>query len=464
MSSSESLGSSDDDTAMNVEKEARLVENKLIANKSSAVYNLCYQNFVKWKEDKKIKEITESVLLVYFNELTKSLKPSTLWSRWSMLKTQLNLKHSINIDTFHKLKTLLKNNGKGFKPKKSKVLSMNQIKTFLNDATDEIYLAMKVILIFGFCGALRSGEYCSIKTYDVEDTGSRFIVNIQDTKNYYPRSFVIQDEYSDTVRKYVALRPENTELDRFFILYDKGICKRQPIGKNTITEVPKKIAEFLKLPDASSYTGHCFRRTSATLLANAGASLTTLKQHGGWRSSTVVEGYIENSLCNKTKIFNQIVNSSENVLTVRPNNSLNTTTKDQNYSRPSTSTSNVSPVAKSTISSSNANKENLPAAITNTVNQNESTESSFDFQNEPVTENDIIWDEEFDNLEFDYQFSPIPDVDPNLKSTNQEKLPAKSKSSNNSTDTKSLGEVNMNNPIIKINNCKIMNVTINYSK
>lgn len=322
-----------------------------------------------------------------------------------------------------------------------------------------------MILIFGFCGALRSGEYSSIKTHDVEDTGSRFIINIRDTKNYYPRSFVIENEYSVKVRQYVALRPENTELDRFFILYDKGICKRQPIGKNTITEVPKKIAEFLKLPDTSNYTGHCFRRTSATLLANSGANLTTLKQHGGWRSSTVAEGYIENSLCNKTKIFNQIVYSSDNVLKIQQNNSLNTTTKNQNYSGPSTSTQNFSPVAESTITRNNANKENLPAATTNTINQNESTESSLNFKNEPVTGNDIIWDEEFDNLEFDYQFSPIPDVNLNLKPTNQEKLPVKSKSSNNnSTDTKSLEEVNMNNPIIKINNCKIMNVTINYSK
>lgn len=78
MSSSESSGLSDDDAAMNIEKEARLVENKLIAKKSSGVYNLRNQNFIKWKEERKIKEITESVLLVYFNELTNNLKPSTL--------------------------------------------------------------------------------------------------------------------------------------------------------------------------------------------------------------------------------------------------------------------------------------------------------------------------------------------------------------------------------------------------
>jgi integrase len=44
------------------------------------------------------------------------------------------------------------------------------------------------------------------------------------------------------------------------------------------------------------YTGHSLRRTSATLLVDEGGDLTTLKRHGGWRSSFVAEGYIEESI------------------------------------------------------------------------------------------------------------------------------------------------------------------------
>jgi hypothetical protein len=46
------------------------------------------------------------------------------------------------------------------------------------------------------------------------------------------------------------------------------------------------------------YTGHSLRRTSATLLVDEGGDLTTLKRHGGWRSSFVAEGYIEESINN----------------------------------------------------------------------------------------------------------------------------------------------------------------------
>lgn len=81
--------------------------------------------------------------------------------------------------------------------------------------------------------------------------------------------------------------------------------------KNKISEIPKSIALFLNLPTPERYTGHSFRRTSATLLANSGASLTTIKTHGGWRSSTVAEGYIENSLGNKMRAFEKIVDSKK---------------------------------------------------------------------------------------------------------------------------------------------------------
>ncbi|KAJ8971486.1 hypothetical protein NQ317_004596, partial [Molorchus minor] len=69
------------------------------------------------------------------------------------------------------------------------------------------------------------------------------------------------------------------------------------------------VASDLKLPDAACYTGHCLRRSSATLLADAGVDITTIKRHAGWKSPgwTVAEGYVENSIENKTKIANQVL-------------------------------------------------------------------------------------------------------------------------------------------------------------
>lgn len=96
---------------------------------------------------------------------------------------------------------------------------------------------------------------------------------------------------------------------RFFVNYQKGHCTRQFIGKNKIAQIPQEIAAFLKLPCPESYTGHCFRRTSATLLADSGATITTLKRHGGWKSDTVAEGYIAESVENKVKTGNVIASA-----------------------------------------------------------------------------------------------------------------------------------------------------------
>lgn len=66
---------------------------------------------------------------------------------------------------------------------------------------------------------------------------------------------------------------------------------------------------YLKLDNANLYTGHSFRRTSATLLADSGANITAIKRHGGWLSDKVAEGYIEESVGNKRKIGKMITSS-----------------------------------------------------------------------------------------------------------------------------------------------------------
>ena len=171
------------------------------------------------------------------------------------------------------------------------------------------------MLIFGIFGSLRSQEFINIETSDVEDTlsttnTSQYIVTINDTKNDYPRKFIIGDY--DIVRKYILLRPTNMPSNRFFIQYHNGACQRQVIGKNKISESPKNIACYLNLNNPEGYTGHCFRRSSATAAARADLPFSKIKHLGGWKSDAVVHGYIEHSLVNKENIFNTISNQNKN--------------------------------------------------------------------------------------------------------------------------------------------------------
>ena len=108
------------------------------------------------------------------------------------------------------------------------------------------------------------------------------------------------------------LRPEACKSQYFFVNYYCGKCTVQNVGINKFGNMGKQIATYLNLPDPQSYTGHCFRRSSATMLVDAGGDITSLKRHGGWKSTTVAEGYIDESLQNKLKISNTILNSIEN--------------------------------------------------------------------------------------------------------------------------------------------------------
>lgn len=163
----------------------------------------------------------------------------------------------------------------------------------------------------GVSGACRCCELTNLKINDVEDRGAHLLVSIPDTNTGGSRKFTIMEEgFSintvETCRKYMSLRPKKLSNDRFFLRYTNQKCTSQPVGINTLSKVPSRVASFLNLANAEAYSGHCMRRTSTTLLANKGADLTTIKRHGGWRSSAIAESYIEDSISNKLDIARKI--------------------------------------------------------------------------------------------------------------------------------------------------------------
>ncbi|KAJ8983224.1 hypothetical protein NQ317_005313 [Molorchus minor] len=165
-----------------------------------------------------------------------------------------------------------------------------------NRADDKEFLMIKVELILGIAGACRTDELVNLTVDDIEDVGSSLII---------PRIFVVTDvgNMLELFRKYLSLRPPHVKHKPLFCTTKQ----ENPVGKNAMGKIPSVVASYLKLPDVACYTGHCLRRSSATLLADAGVDITTIKRHAGWKSTTVAEGYVENSIENKTKIANQVL-------------------------------------------------------------------------------------------------------------------------------------------------------------
>lgn len=156
-----------------ITEAANIATLDLLPSKSRVRYENVYQVFEECCEEHKIKEITEDVILWYLTEKSKSLKPSSLWSVYSMLKATLYIKKNIDFKQYSKVTAFLKKKSVGYKPKVSEVFSREQCDTFLQKADDNEYLMIKVKftifilhkfynIILG-CTYHRSGWFMSVR-------------------------------------------------------------------------------------------------------------------------------------------------------------------------------------------------------------------------------------------------------------------------------------------------------------
>ncbi|KAK5649303.1 hypothetical protein RI129_000332 [Pyrocoelia pectoralis] len=297
--------------------EANEAVSSVGSSKSREKYFAAYRHFIQWCNEKNVNIYSENILLRYFHQMQKDKKwkSSTMWSRYSMIKSELIIKRGINISQYLKLRCFLKKANEGYSAKKSRIFTKEQFEGFLMDAPDEVYLGIKIVLLIGVTGACRCDEMTKITIDDIEDKGNLILIKIPDSKTKKLRSFTIIGEmFVNIYHKYVSLRPRYMQGRRFFLKYQNGKCYRNVMGIHTISAVPRKVAKFLKLNNIQEYTGHCLRRTSATLPIDGGGSIDSLKHHGGCTSTSVAEEYIDESISIKVENATEILNLNETVV------------------------------------------------------------------------------------------------------------------------------------------------------
>lgn len=277
----------------------------LLPSKSKPIYDKNHDAFISWCKARHILDgyYSETILLAYFSELSARYASTTLWSKFSMLRTTLTAHGFASLGALGKVAAFLKRAGEGKDIKKSSVFTRADIERFLCETPDEQYLHIKVATLFGLFGACRKSELIALTPDDVKDAGDHLLVSIRHSKTG-PRSFVLvgaDDPRLDALvyhRRYLQLRPENSP-NRLFVSFKNGKCVRQPLGKNIIASYPKMIADFLGLPNPATFTSHALRRSSATWMADGGVDLMNLKRFGGWKADAAAQGYIAESTTNK---------------------------------------------------------------------------------------------------------------------------------------------------------------------
>lgn len=130
-------------TPPEIREQAQEMDLDLLPAQSRKLYEDEYKKFVDWK--KANKAITsENCLNVYFKEIMKKYKGTTLWSTYSKLKSTIQVPEKISIGNYKELSAILSNFSKGQEKKKAKILITAELNSFLEKAPDDTYLAAKV--------------------------------------------------------------------------------------------------------------------------------------------------------------------------------------------------------------------------------------------------------------------------------------------------------------------------------
>lgn len=138
-------------TPPELKKAAEKACEDLLPLKSKSRYEITYKAFKDWCFSKSVQNVnSENILMAYFSELSKTLKASTLWARYSMLRATLKIRENVDISKFSKLIAYLKKQNVGYKPKKSSIFSKENIDKFLQEAPEE-FLPQKVCNFINNC-------------------------------------------------------------------------------------------------------------------------------------------------------------------------------------------------------------------------------------------------------------------------------------------------------------------------
>jgi integrase len=246
---------------------------------------------------------SEAVLLSYLTQQSETKASSTLWTLFSLVKKYMLLECSCDVGRSPRVVDFLKTLSRFHKPKKALALSRDEIFRFLRESSSKDNgLVDKLILLAGYYGGLRGCELVALTWEDLTFAHEGILLRIGQSKTdragigsvkLLPKldeDFICPVYYFTLYKSLVS-----ATTGRLFCQFRHGKVTKMPYGKTKVSEVPKAVASFLGLPSPSAYTGHALRVSSATTLADDGATTLCLKRHGRWKSESVAEGYLRES-------------------------------------------------------------------------------------------------------------------------------------------------------------------------
>ena len=279
-------------------KKSESEVNKMYTRYQNLWTDFCAKNGVK-------DEYNDVALVQFFKSLHGRYAPSTKWVIYSCINSRIIDVYGCNLKNLPRLRKYLKLETQLYVAKKSKTYDakeMHHVLTVLQDSNNPKHTVQGVAIALLYYGLLRINE---VKKLTVDDITLKSNPKEIEIVYYHARkkrnegfTYNVPVTFYDMFEKYIKqLCPDVIKSGmRQFLKNWNGRAKRriQNMGKNNLNKLQKVACTILKKNDIG-YTSHCWRRSAATNLADAGVSFINLKRHGQWVSDSVVEGYIANS-------------------------------------------------------------------------------------------------------------------------------------------------------------------------
>jgi site-specific recombinase XerD len=239
-------------------------------------------------------------IYTYLNHLHETdMAPTTISTILSIIGRYFDLVHKIDLEGENPMiRNTLSLWSKNHTKKQARIFSLEEFHRYINIAPDDHkHLPMKVAAIIEVNCSMRLNEAHNLVWNNISLGTTEININFKRSKiNQNQNCKIIDPIQINKFKTYVNCFRREDQNGRFFRYLNVTMNgTKANIGENSLGRFPSKIAKFLGLENPDEYTSHSFRRSSATMLVENGATLPQLKQHGGWKSDSAANVYIVNS-------------------------------------------------------------------------------------------------------------------------------------------------------------------------
>jgi integrase len=284
-----------------------LENSKNINTKTKEKYQKVIDEYVEFKKKYNRNEDDEKTISAFFSFKIRN-NPKSLWGIHSGLNYYL-LDKNKSMKDYPIVVKWIKENSQKHIVKVSNVITNDQFETLMkmDHGSSRELLLQKVAFIIGCFGLLRCSEIKNLKIRDLNASkrqnvvlgfnvsvvksktdklgnGFTFWIPNEDNGSYNPAEII--SDYIKTVESDLKLSFSELQTSEFLFACNWSKKKEQKeqkfqlgnVGKNKLAKIPAEVAKLLGLNSNKKFTGHCFRRSGASMYAENGLSTENLKR------------------------------------------------------------------------------------------------------------------------------------------------------------------------------------------